>query len=187
MCLAPGRMRPRFWISTMAAAFLAPLGACTDDGALAVNFVAVDDRLHTAGQPTEETLGTLASQGYGMVINLAPPTVRGAVATEREILEKSGIEYVNIPVDWESPQVADFERFSEMLAGAGDRRVLVHCQMNMRASMFTFLYRVTHEDVPLDAALTTLRKVWTPSNQWEAFGKAVLAAQGIEVDFATAR
>ena len=52
---------------------------------------------------------------------------------------------MNIPVDWENPQEADFERFSTTLAGAGERRVLVHCQMNMRASMFTFLYRVTHD------------------------------------------
>ena len=40
--------------------------------------------------------------------------------------------------------------------------------------------------VPLDTALATLRKVWTPSDQWEKFGETVLAARGIEVDFATA-
>ena len=60
----PCRIQRRFWLSTTLAGLLAPLVAYSDDGALAVNFVAVDDRLHTAGQPSEETLGTLASQGY---------------------------------------------------------------------------------------------------------------------------
>ena len=163
-----------------------PLASCADDDTLAVNFVAVDDRLHTSGQPDAGKLGRLGELGYELVINLAPPTVKGAVATERELLEGAGVEYVNIPVDWQNPQAADFERFSAALAGADDQRVLVHCQMNMRASMFTFLHRVIHDHVPIDTALVPLRKVWKPSDQWEAFGETVLAAHGIEFDFATA-
>ena len=40
---------------------------------IGVNYVAATDRIHTAGQPTAETLAGLAAQGFELVVNLAPP------------------------------------------------------------------------------------------------------------------
>jgi hypothetical protein len=51
-------------------------------------------------------------------------------------------------VSWQQPTYEDFALFSAVMNGARDRKVLVHCQLNMRASAFTFLYRVVHERVP---------------------------------------
>ena len=53
----------------------------------------------------------------------------------------------------------------------------------MRASMFTFLYRVIHKDVPIDEAFETLKKVWVPRGQWATFGTSVLEAHGIAFEF----
>jgi len=150
---------------------------------LAVNFVKVTDRLDTAGQPDAEHLGILAKQGYGLVVNLAPPGSRGSIDMEGSLVAGAGITYVNIPVDWQEPKYSDFELFSGVLGQAGDRKVLVHCQMNMRASMFTFLYRVVHDTVPPAEAYRFVSQVWSPRDQWLTFGRMVLKKHNIDFKF----
>ena len=121
--------------------------AADSGGEIAVNYVAATERLHTAGQPDAATLATLAEQGFELVVNLAPPSSQGAVPDEGKLVAEDGPTYVNIPVSWQQPTYEDFELFSAVMNGARDRKVLVHCQLNMRASAFTFLYRVVHEGV----------------------------------------
>jgi len=150
---------------------------------MAINHVIISDRLHTCGQPDASALGRLAGEGFELVINLAPPGVRGAVAEEAAIVAGSGIPYVNIPVDWEHPRYEDFELFSQIMNGAGDRKLLVHCQMNMRVSLFTFLYRVIHRGVEPEMAWQVVTPVWTPQDQWREFGCMVLERHGIEFDW----
>ena len=150
---------------------------------LAVNFVAVTDRLDTAGQPDAAHLSSLAGRGYELVINLAPPASRGSVETEGKLIAETGVAYVNIPVDWQNPRFSDFELFSGVLNQSGERRVLVHCQMNMRASLFTFLYRVVHERVDPQEAYRSVAKVWEPKDQWLVFAQTVLSRHNIKFDF----
>jgi protein tyrosine phosphatase (PTP) superfamily phosphohydrolase (DUF442 family) len=149
---------------------------------LAVNFVAVTESLHTAGQPDATHLSGLGARGYGMVVNLAPPTSRGSIETEGRLVAAAGITYVNIPVDWQNPAYADFELFSDVLDHAAGRKVLVHCQMNMRASMFTFLYRVVRRKVPPAEAFQYVRQVWLPQDQWLSFGRMVLQKHNIDFE-----
>jgi uncharacterized protein (TIGR01244 family) len=149
----------------------APIGA---------NYVAATERLHTAGQPNAATLATLAEQGFELVVNLAPPSSQGAVAEEGKLVTEDGPTYVNIPVSWQQPTYDDFELFSAVMNGAGDRKVLVHCQLNMRASAFTFLYRVVHEKVPPAEAMQALRAVWIPRDQWATFTADVLKRHNVD-------
>jgi len=153
-------------------------GAASDS--LAVNHVVIGERIHTAGQPSAEALGSLADYGFGLVVNLAPPTVANAVIEEANLVAAAGAEYVNIPVDWQRPTAADFDRFSEVMNGAREEKVLVHCQLNMRASAFTFLYRVVHEGVAPEAAFAALSQVWVPRDQWADFVNTTLTAHDID-------
>lgn len=164
---------------------LASLPAATpfaQDDALAINHIVVDERLHTSGQPQAAALAALAARGFDTVVNLAPPTAQGAVAEERELLESSGVEYVNIPVDFRNPTYEDFERFSAALSRARVGQVLVHCQVNARASTFTFLYRVVHEGVAPAAAFELVKQAWTPIDLWAGFARDVLERHGIAFD-----
>jgi protein tyrosine phosphatase (PTP) superfamily phosphohydrolase (DUF442 family) len=147
-----------------------------------LNFVAVSERIHTSGQPSEAQLGGLARGGYGLVINLAPPTTVGSIAQEGLLVAQTGLSYVNIPVDWHSPRYEDFELFSNILKQAGSRHVLVHCQVNKRASVFTFLYRVVHEGTAPDVAYENVTSVWVPDPQWKDFARAALKRHGIEFE-----
>ena len=165
---------------SIATALLAFATGATAAEPLGANYVAATERLHTAGQPSADTLAGLAEQGFELVINLAPPTNQGAVPNEGKLVSEHGATYVNIPVDWQRPTYEDFELFSAIMNGARDRKVLVHCQLNMRASAFTFLYRVIHEDVPPAEAFTALQKVWVPKDQWAEFTAMVLAKHNVD-------
>ena len=159
-----------------------PVLCLAQDVELAVNHVVINDRLHTSGQPESSQLSSLADRGFEMVINLAPPTTQGAIAIEGQLVAANGVTYVNIPVDWRNPTYADFALFSGVLNESGDRQVLVHCQVNKRASMFTFLYQVVHAQVPVDEAFEFVKQVWVPEDQWVTFGKMVLGRHDIDSD-----
>jgi protein tyrosine phosphatase (PTP) superfamily phosphohydrolase (DUF442 family) len=149
---------------------------------LGVNYVAATERLHTAGQPDAATLATLGEQGFELVVNLAPPGNQGAVPEEGKLVAEHGPTYVNIPVSWQQPTLDDFELFSAVMNGARERKVLVHCQLNMRASAFTFLYRVIYDHVPPEEAMTALRAVWIPRDQWATFTADVLAKHNVDFE-----
>jgi protein tyrosine phosphatase (PTP) superfamily phosphohydrolase (DUF442 family) len=149
---------------------------------IGVNYVAATERLHTAGQPDAAMLATLGEQGFELVINLAPPNNQGAVADEGKLVAEHGPTYVNIPVNWQKPTYEDFELFSAVMNGARDRKVLVHCQLNMRASAFTFLYRVIHEHVPPEEAMKALSAVWIPKDQWATFTADELKRHNIDFE-----
>jgi len=112
------------------------------------------------------------------VINLAPPGVHGSLPAEPEIVRSRGVEYVNIPVVFSKPTAEDFRRFSDLMAASKDRKVFVHCQVNMRGTAFTFLYRVIHEGADAREAMTKLTSIWVPDPVWKRFIEETLAANG---------
>ena len=146
------------------------------------NFVVVSERIHTSGQPSAAQLGGLKDKGYGIVINLAPPETMGSISDEGMLVARTGISYLNIPVDWHSPRYQDFELFSNVLRQSGSMRVLVHCQVNKRASVFTFLFRVVHDGAAPDGAWENVNAVWVPGEQWKDFARMVLKRHKIEYD-----
>ena len=150
-------------------------------GDLPLNYVIASDRLHTSGQPDSEQLTALPGEGFDLVINLATPTSPNSIPDEGRLVTQGGASYVNIPVDWQAPTYEDFEFFSGILNQSSHDRVLVHCMLNYRASLFTF---------PLpDRSLRAWRRrrptrqcpaVWEPEDQWLEFGQMVLARHGID-------
>jgi protein tyrosine phosphatase (PTP) superfamily phosphohydrolase (DUF442 family) len=147
-----------------------------------INQVKWTAQMESSGQPTRNQLAGLVKDNFGMVINLAPPPSEGSIQDEGGIVAGNGLVYVNIPVDWDKPTLEDFHFFTEALAAASGRRVLVHCQINMRASTFTFLYRVVHDGVDPHEAWEKVTEVWVPHDQWMDFVTLVLENAGIDVE-----
>jgi protein tyrosine phosphatase (PTP) superfamily phosphohydrolase (DUF442 family) len=133
----------------------------------APNVVVISPQLVTSGQPSAEVLGRLAAQGFAADIYLAPPTVPDAVKDEALIIARQGLVFVNIPIRFDNPTEADFEAFAGALRGLAGRKVLVHCQVNMRASSMVFLYRsiVAKEDPRI--AYDAVARVWVPEGPWK--------------------
>lgn len=151
----------------LAAAALPPAHA-QDAGLAAPNVVEVSPRLVTSGQPSRATLTQLKAMGFDAVIYLAPASVGDAVRDEQLIVTRQGLTFVNIPVRWDEPTDADFDTFAAVLAALAGRKVLVHCQMNMRASAFVFLYRSVVLKEPPQQAHEAMAKVWAPDGPWRA-------------------
>jgi len=169
-------------VQLLAAAVMLAAGrsASAADAALkAPNVVPISARLVTSGQPGAAALSQLSALGFGAVIYLAPPTVPDAVPDEADIVRKQGLEFVNIPIAFGQPTEADVESFIAAMNRLGDRKVLVHCQVNMRASSMTFLYRVIVGREPPEQAYESVAKVWSPQGPWKRLLVAQLRKAGI--------
>ncbi len=142
----------------------------------------IDDLLCTSAQPSAEQLDTLGATGVRHVINLALPSSDNAVADEAARLAAQGINYLQIPVQWENPEPAQFLLFAQVLWAMRDEPVLVHCACNMRASAFVFLYRVLHEGATLEEAAAALHAIWRPEGVWRDFLGLQLAGQGLDYE-----
>ena len=167
--------------------FVLPFLLRTADHQPPLNTVIVSDALATSGQPSGAQLGRLHAQGYTTVINLAPPGSYGALRDEPQLVAAAGMQYLSIPVDFDKPDPRDFERFRTALGRLRGQRVWVHCQMNMRASVFVFLYRVIDEGVAIDRAIEMVHAVWVLNTAWDGLIVTVLARHRVNLNPALLR
>jgi len=134
-----------------------------------INYLEIDPRLGTSGQPDPEQFPAIKEAGYELVINLLPETSPDAIPGEPELVADLGMDYLPIPVIWQQPTSADLAQFFEALRANRDRKVFVHCAMNMRVSAFVFLYRVLVEGLPVEEAEPPMRSIWDPNPTWQEF------------------
>lgn len=146
------------------------------------NLVQVSPSIHTAGQPSAKSLAGLKAQGIEAVVYLAPPTVSDAVRDEARIVGGQGIVFVNIPIVFGDPTARDFETFAAVMKALGPRRILVHCQVNLRASAMMFLYRTVVGKEDPDAAWKDVERIWTPREPWKGYITGILARNGVKFD-----
>ena len=132
------------------------------------NFLRVDDRLATSGMPQPDDFAALRQAGFDVVINLALPTSDNAMPNEGELVSAQGMTYVHIPVNFDAPQPADFDRFTRVLDACDGRRVFVHCAANKRVSAFVFLHRLRHGEKRATAE-RDLKQIWQPDGVWHEF------------------
>lgn len=141
----------------------------------APNVHPVFDWLWSSGQLSRDDILELPDLGIDTVINLALPTSANALPGEAELVTGQGLNYIQVPVEWERPEPEQFTQFVRLLQACTGQRLWVHCAKNMRVSAFIYLYRkrVLGEDEAL--AAFPMREVWTPNATWQAFIDTVLA------------
>ena len=144
-----------------------------------VNYLEYSDSFASAGQPTEAQLELIRDEGFERIVYIAFSTDGNAIANEDKLVRDLGMDYVQIPVVWDSPTDADFESFAAVMQRDPDKKTLLHCQVNFRASAFGFLYRVIHEGVPVALAKADMNTVWEPNEIWRELIFGVLESHGI--------
>ena len=150
------------------------------NGLSLLNRIDYSPSLTTSGQPTEAELALIAAAGYDQVIFLAFTNHPKAVAHEDDMVRGLGIQFIHIPVEWESPSLGDFAAFAAVMQAHGGARTLVHCEVNFRASVFGFLYQVLYEGADLDEAMSLMQSIWVPNATWDAFIARVMGYKGID-------
>lgn len=143
------------------------------------NFRQYSETFASAGQPTAEQFNTVRDAGFERVIYLAFTNNPNAVPNADQLVKSLGMDYVHIPVDWTRPTTQDFYTFADAMRRDTDRKTLLHCQVNARATAFSFLYRVIYEDVPVAQAKADMNSVWQPNQTWRDFIFTVLAENDV--------
>jgi protein tyrosine phosphatase (PTP) superfamily phosphohydrolase (DUF442 family) len=135
------------------------------------NFLALSDTLFTGGMPKADQLNDAAQRGVQMVINLAPHSVPDALPDEEELVNSLGMRYINIPVIWITPTKDGLERFMAIMEENKDKKILVHCQANFRATAFVALYRILRHGWEPKEAIEDMHKIWDAEDYpiWKMF------------------
>ena len=135
------------------------------------NYIKVNDRLITGGQPTEDQLRDAAAEGFTAVINLAPVNPPYTPVDEGGLVRSLGMTYHYIPVQWNNPTDEDFAAFERAMVAAADDRLLIHCAANFRVTAFYSLYAQRHLGWSKEQAEAFRARIWAGSDYpiWEDF------------------
>lgn len=143
------------------------------------NYRQYSPQFSSSGQPSAKQLKVLSETGFKRVIYIAFSDNHTAIDTEDRVVKSLGMDYVHIPVDFDRPTSEDFEDFAAVMNRDKNVRTLLHCQINLRASSFSFLYRVIYAGVPIAQAKSDLDAIWQPDKVWYQFIVEVLNQHGI--------
>ena len=158
---------------------LASAHLSADEVSEIANYRQYSPALSSSGQPTAEQLKALSEAGFKRVIYLAFSDNKTAIDAEDRVVKTLGMDYLQIPVDFDRPTLDDFEDFAAVLNRNKGIRTLLHCQINLRASSFSFLYRVIYDGVPMPVAKADLDAIWQPDKTWYRFIVEVLKVHGL--------
>lgn len=135
------------------------------------NYLQVAPGIFTGGQPTPEEIAALGKADFKIIINLGLINSPDAIPDEQELVQESGMAYVHIPVEWQSPQPEDLLKFFSMFEQHKAFKTFVHCVLNMRVSIFIYLYRVIIERQEPDKCWKTVLQIWQPNETWLKFSQ----------------
>jgi protein tyrosine phosphatase (PTP) superfamily phosphohydrolase (DUF442 family) len=135
------------------------------------NFLKLSDTLFTGGMPKAAELTDAAQKGVDIVINLAPHDVPNALPGEADLVDSLGMQYFNIPVNWNTPTRDGLDRFIDVMDANSGKKILVHCQANFRATAFVALYRILRDGWNPDDAMAGMHQIWDEEDYpiWKMF------------------
>ena len=138
------------------------------------NLVVISDRVVTSGQPSAEWLRTLRAQGFDAACTRAAD---GRTRAGESVIVASQGLVVTIPIVARPRSVTT--SVPAVTRGLASRKVLVHCQINLRASSMMFLYRVISLRGDPERAYESVSRVWKPDGPWLRFIEAQLQRNGV--------
>ena len=118
-----------------------------------------DENLSTSGQPTEAELSLLASDNYKWIINLRPNLEMETVFDEKAIVENLGLEYLQIPMTFETLNNKILMKFFEVMEETETKKSLVHCHHNIRVSALLAFYRILKQNWSKEEVFNDLSKM----------------------------
>lgn len=141
------------------------------------NYLDVNDRLATSGQPAADQLRAAAAAGFDTIVNLATARSTNALPEEGDLVRSLGMAYIHIPVEWDNPTDEDFAAFEQAMRRLSTARVLLHCAANFRATAFYALYAQKHLGWSEAQAEAFRARIWAGSHYpiWEAFMRRIRA------------
>ena len=134
-----------------------------------INFRQYSERFASAGQPTREQFQTIAEQGFERIVYIAFTNNPNALPDADIVIKDLGMEYMQVPVDFTNPLPDEFYAFADSMERNRGKKTLLHCQVNARATAFSFLYRVIYDNTSVEVAKADMNTVWQPNEVWRDF------------------
>jgi hypothetical protein len=63
----------------------------------------------------------------------------------------------------------EFYAYADYIDRNRGKKTLLHCQVNARATAFSFLYRVIYHNTSVEVAKADMNTVWQPNEVWRDF------------------
>jgi protein tyrosine phosphatase (PTP) superfamily phosphohydrolase (DUF442 family) len=131
------------------------------------NFVQLTEDVATSGQPKVEEFKLIADAGYEYIINLGMPDHPHAVKEEDRVISELGINYIHIPVKFDSPTKEEVRFFCNLMAFLKGKKIFVHCIMNYRVSAFMYHYLSKVEKYSDEMSRSLIFDHWEPDPIWK--------------------
>jgi protein tyrosine phosphatase (PTP) superfamily phosphohydrolase (DUF442 family) len=131
------------------------------------NAIQIDDQILTAGQPSEDQLQDLSSEGYKVVINLATIDPRYSLNDEEKSCDKLAMTYVHIPVEWTAPEIEDYQVFKVAMGKSTQQKTLIHCAANYRVTAFYSIYAKQNLGWSDEQAKALRAQIWESNPEWK--------------------
>jgi protein tyrosine phosphatase (PTP) superfamily phosphohydrolase (DUF442 family) len=138
------------------------------------NFIRIDDKIATAGQPTRQQFEAIRDEGFLAVIDLAP-NGKDKLADEELILQSLSLQYYHIPVPWTKPEREHFLAFNTAMNDLKPKKTFIHCVANFRVTVFFSLYAMQSEGWSTVQADDLMSRIWNSrddyrmDNVWRSF------------------
>ncbi len=142
-------------------------------------FQLVQDDLASAGYVKDHQFQFVRDYGFSHVITLLP----GDQEDEKQVVQDLGMTFTQIPVEWRDPSMENLQAFVDDMKMHEGEKVFFHCQANMRASAFMYVYRVTQLGVPKTEAKKWMDEIWYPTGTWHTFIEEGLKKYGADPEY----
>lgn len=122
------------------------------------NFLRINDKICTGGQPSLDDLARLKADGVKAIINLRQASEFNA-EEEAAKAKELGLRYFHIPVNGAEPKPEAADEFLKVMADPANRPVFIHCSTANRVGAFWMIYRVLKDGWKLEDAEEEAKKV----------------------------
>jgi protein tyrosine phosphatase (PTP) superfamily phosphohydrolase (DUF442 family) len=112
----------------------------------------------TGGQPTAANLEAFKAAGGAVVLDLREPMEPRAI-DEPALVNRLGMDYVNVPVGAGGMSDETIDRVLDVLRGAEDRAVLVHCTSGNRVAGVLLPYLILDQALNEEDAINQAMRV----------------------------
>ena len=122
------------------------------------NFLRINDKICTGGQPSLDDLARLKADGVKAVINLRQSSEFNAVE-EAAKAKELGLLYFHIPFDGANPKPEAADEIQKVMDDPANRPMFIHCTTANRVGGFWMIYRVLKDGWKLEEAEEEAKKV----------------------------
>ena len=134
-----------------------------------LNYKRKSNILSTSGQPKEDEIILIKNEGFDVILNIRPEQEMFYEFNEKEIVEKFGMKYFQIPMTFETLNKEILEKFFKALEEYKDEKLFVHCHHNIRVSALLAFYRIIKLGWEKEEAYTELAEMMEVNSMLENF------------------